>query len=163
MVLGDARGIAGALANGWKLSSLGILHTGIAETVYIGTNTYGNYDYTNQRADCIPGVSPYNSDKTIEHWFNPAAFAMPAQGTFGDCPRNSVYGPSFKQIDFSVLKDTKLGESRSLEFRAEFFNVFNHPNLISPTAHSARGGLARCSTPSAAPSGWELHAKYNWR
>jgi len=143
LFLGDARGIAGALANGWKLSSLGILHTGIAETVYIGTNTYGNYDYTNQRADCIPGVSPYNSDKTIEHWFNPAAFAMPAQGTFGDCPRNSVYGPSFKQIDFSVLKDTKLGESRSLEFRAEFFNVFNHPNFDQPDSTFGTGGFGQ--------------------
>jgi hypothetical protein len=134
-LLPHAGGVAGALVGGWKLASLGILHTGIAETVYIPNNTYGNFNFTNQRPDCIPGVSPYATNKSITNWFNPAAFAMPAAGTFGNCPRNSVYGPSFKQIDFSVLKDTLLTESKSLEFRAEFFNIFNHPNFDQPNSY----------------------------
>jgi Carboxypeptidase regulatory-like domain/TonB dependent receptor-like, beta-barrel len=134
-LLADKTGVAGALVGGWKMSALGILHTGIAETVYIPGNTYGNFNFTNQRPDCIPGVSPYAAHKTITNWFNPDAFAMPADGTFGNCPRNSVYGPSFKQIDFSVLKETRLTESKSLEFRAEFFNIFNHPNFDQPNSY----------------------------
>ena len=134
-LLGDSKGVVGAFASGWKGSSLGILHTGIAETVYIGGNTYGNFNFTNQRPDCVPGVSPYAANQTITNWFNPAAFSMPAAGTFGNCPRNSVFGPTFKQIDFSVLKDTQLTESKSLEFRAEFFNIFNHPNFDQPNSY----------------------------
>src|SRR5580700_158096 len=79
----------------------------------------------------IAGVDPYAHPQTITDWLNPAAFSMPAAGTFGNCGRNTIYGPNFRNVDFSVLKGFKLGET-SLEFRAEFFNVFNHPAFAQP-------------------------------
>jgi hypothetical protein len=120
------------LASGWRVSTLGILRTGVADTVYIGTNTFGNEDFTNQRPDCVAGVDPYASPQTITNWLNPAAFSMPGAGTFGNCGRNTIFGPGFKNVDFSMLKETKLGETRNLEFRAEFFNIFNHPAFAQP-------------------------------
>jgi len=120
------------LASGWRVSTLGILRTGVTDTVHIGTNTFGNGDFTNQRPDCVAGVDPYAHPQTITDWLNPAAFSMPAAGTFGNCGRNTIYGPNFRNVDFSVLKETKLGESRNLEFRAEFFNIFNHPAFAQP-------------------------------
>jgi Carboxypeptidase regulatory-like domain len=120
------------LASGWRVSTLGILRTGVADTVYIGTNTFGNGDFINQRPDCVAGIDPYAHPQTIADWLNPAAFSMPAAGTFGNCGRNTIYGPDFRNVDFSVLKETKLGESRNLEFRAEFFNIFNHPAFAQP-------------------------------
>jgi len=125
-------GLGSKLASGWRVSTLGILRTGIADTVYIGTNTFGNGDFINQRPDCVAGIDPYAHPQTITDWLNPAAFSIPAAGNFGNCGRNTVYGPSFRNVDLSVLKETKLGESRNIEFRAEFFNIFNHPAFAQP-------------------------------
>jgi hypothetical protein len=125
-------GLGSKLASGWRVSTLGILRTGVADTVFIGTNTFGNGDFINQRPDCVAGIDPYAHPQTITDWLNPAAFSVPAAGTFGSCGRNTVYGANFRNVDFSVLKETKLGESRILEFRAEFFNVFNHPAFAEP-------------------------------
>jgi hypothetical protein len=125
-------GLGSKLASGWRVSTLGILRTGVADTVYIGTNTFGNDDFINQRPDCVAGVDPYAHPQTTTHWLNPAAFSMPAVGTFGNCGRNTIYGPNFRNVDFSILKETKLGETCNLEFRAEFFNIFNHPAFAQP-------------------------------
>jgi hypothetical protein len=125
-------GFDSKLASGWRVSTLVILRTGVADTAYIGTNTFGNGDFINQRPDCVAGIDPYAHPQTIADWLNPAAFSTPAAGTFGNCGRNTVYGPDFRNVDFSVLKETKLGESRNLEFRAEFFNIFNHPAFAQP-------------------------------
>jgi hypothetical protein len=79
-------------------------------------------------------VDPYAADKSVNGWLNPAAFSMPAPGTFGNLGRNTVYGPGFANVDFSLLKTTKFSESRNLEFRAEFFNIPNHPNFAQPSS-----------------------------
>ncbi len=125
-------GIAGRLVGGWQLASLAIIHTGIADTVYIGTNTYGNGNFTNQRPNFVSGQGFYPANQTINNWLNPAAFALPAKGTFGNLGRNTIFGPGFAQVDASLLKETQVTENTHLEFRAEIFNVFNHPNFAEP-------------------------------
>ena len=125
-------GFGSKLASGWHISTLGILRSGLADTVYIGTNTFGNGDFINQRPNCIPGVDPYASPKSITDWLNPAAFSTPAAGTFGNCGRNTIFGPSFRDADFSILKKTRLSQRGTLEFRAEFFNILNHPAFAQP-------------------------------
>jgi carboxypeptidase family protein/TonB-dependent receptor-like protein len=139
-LFGNAKGLGGFLAGGWKLAALGILRTGIANSVFIGGNTFGDGNFTNQRPDAVAGVSPYATNKSPDNWLNPAAFSMPAASTpgnreagkFGNLGRNTIFGPSFKQIDISLLKDMKISERFKLEYRAEFFNVFNHPNFDQP-------------------------------
>ncbi|MGH9914513.1 MAG: TonB-dependent receptor plug domain-containing protein, partial [Pyrinomonadaceae bacterium] len=126
-LFGHARGFGGALVNGWKLSVLGILRTGIANTVFIGTNTSGDFNFTNQRPNAVVGVSQLAVSPGPDGWLNPAAFSLPESGTFGNLGRNTFFGPDFKQIDLSLLKDFKLSEKVKLEYRAEFFNIFNHP------------------------------------
>jgi hypothetical protein len=63
---------------------------------------------------------------TLQNWFNPCAFAQAAAGELGTAPRAPVYGPRFVNTDFSVIKDFPLREAMKLQFRAEFFNLFNH-------------------------------------
>jgi hypothetical protein len=65
---------------------------------------------------------------TLQHWFNPCAFAQAPAGELGTAPRAPVYGPRFVNTDFSVIKDFPLSfrEGMGLQFRAEFFNLFNH-------------------------------------
>jgi len=136
-------GFGSQLFSGWRVSTLGILRTAVADTVYIGTNTFGNGDFINQRPDCVAGVDPYAHPQTIADWLNPAAFSRPAAGTFGNCGRNTIYGPNFRNVDFSVLKETKLGGSRNIEFRAEFFNIFNHPGFAQPDTTFGTSGFGK--------------------
>ena len=63
---------------------------------------------------------------TQQYWFNPCAFASAPAGELGTAPRAPVYGPRFVNTDFSVMKDFPIRETMRLQFRAEFFNLFNH-------------------------------------
>jgi hypothetical protein len=81
----------------------------------------------------VPGVSltpPGGS--SIAEWINPAAFAAPAAGTFGNAPRDVARGPGAWQVDMGIGKHIPLTEGVRLEFRAEFFNIFNHPQYGLP-------------------------------
>ncbi|MBV9957921.1 MAG: TonB-dependent receptor [Acidobacteria bacterium] len=85
-----------------------------------------------RRPDLIPGVNPYlNNDRSL---LNPAAFAIPAPGTFGNLPRNALRGPNFRQVDMILNKRIKLSETRNIEFRAEVFNIFNFTNFANPAS-----------------------------
>jgi hypothetical protein len=67
---------------------------------------------------------------TIQNWFNPCAFAQAAPGELGNSPRAAAYGPRFVNTDFSAIKNFPIREAVSLQFRAEFFNIFNHPQFF---------------------------------
>jgi hypothetical protein len=85
-----------------------------------------------RRPDLIAGVSPYlNGDR---NFLNPAAFAIPAAGTFGNLARNALKGPDFKQFDFILNRRFRINETTNLEFRTEIFNVFNHANFANPAS-----------------------------
>jgi hypothetical protein len=85
-----------------------------------------------RRPDLIPGVNPYlNNDRSL---LNPAAFAIPAPGTFGNLPRNALRGPSFRQFDLVLNRRIPLTETTNIEFRTEIFNVFNTANFANPSA-----------------------------
>jgi len=85
---------------------------------------------------CLYTPIPYDPNKVIigdpNNWFNAAMFSLPPNGQLGTALRNSLTGPALRDWDFSLVKDTKvgfLGEAGMVEFRAEFFNVMNHPNF----------------------------------
>ncbi len=83
------------------------------------------------------GVDPYLKDGV--RWLNPAAFATPQPGTFGNLPRNFLRGPSFTQADLVVSKDIRLGGSQSLQLRLEMFNIANRLNYENPAANLPDG------------------------
>ena len=68
---------------------------------------------------------------TSQAWFNPTAFAKPAAGTFGTQPRNMLRDPGSWNFDLGIRKNVPLAGAQRLQFRAEAFNVLNHPNLGS--------------------------------
>jgi hypothetical protein len=76
--------------------------------------------------------NPESSKQTPDRWFNTSAFAFPQFGTFGDAGRNILAGPDFQNVNASLVKDTKIKESLNIQFRAEVFNLFNHPNFDLP-------------------------------
>jgi hypothetical protein len=71
---------------------------------------------------------------------NPAAFAQPGPGQFGTCAPYKFYGPGIQMYDLSLFKQFKFTERYQLQFRAEFFNAFNHPNFANPSANIASPG-----------------------
>lgn len=75
----------------------------------------------------------------MNQWFNPACVALQPTGTLGNLGRDVAIGPHLFDTDLAVLKDTKIRESLNLQFRAEFFNLFNHPNFGLPTSTAFSG------------------------
>jgi len=112
-----------------------------------------------RRPDLISGVNPYLTiDRLI---LNPAAFATPQPGTFGNVPRNFLRGPNFMQFDLVFNKRFKFSETTNLEFRTEVFNLFNHANFDIPGSRlnsalptvSLAGGLYAFSTSNVVQPG----------
>ena len=88
----------------------------------------GGFTRATQRPDLVPGVSPYFVDKGLL-FLNPAAFATPKPGTFGNLKRNSIHGPNFWQVDAVVAKRLGPRSGHNGELRLEIFNIFNHANF----------------------------------
>jgi trimeric autotransporter adhesin len=82
------------------------------------------------RADVMPGQAVSRPDPSTAEWFNTAAFVAPS-GAFGDARRNSIEGPGQRLFDMSFTKIFPLSESRFLEFRAQFSNIFNTPQFLA--------------------------------
>ena len=74
------------------------------------------------------GISA-DSQQSTARYFNTAAFASPAAGTFGNVGRNTIIGPGFVNVDAVVARHIRIKEGLDLQFRAEFFNTLNHPNF----------------------------------
>jgi len=72
------------------------------------------------------------SERTPDRWFNTSAFSFPPRGSFGNAGRNILDGPGYQNVNASLVKNTKLSEQLNLQLRAEFFNLFNHPNFNLP-------------------------------
>ena len=97
------------------------------------SGTGDRQDRPNLVGDPFGGIAQPTTGTAVRY-FNPAAFAVPAAGTFGNLSRNAYYGPWFKTVDVSVFKTTKLTPRTSIQLRAEIFNVFNIINWANPGA-----------------------------
>jgi hypothetical protein len=89
---------------------------------------------------------PNLSGRTPEQWFNTSAFVFPPPGSFGNAGRNILDGPGFQNVNVSLLKNTALSERLNLQFRAEAFNLFNHPNLNLPDNFLGSPSFGRISS-----------------
>jgi hypothetical protein len=124
------------LLHGWSLSGIATARSGRPVNITISRSASavpGGYNM-NQRPDLVRGVSltpPGGSTPT--QWFNPAAFAVPAPGTWGNAGRDLGRGPSLYQIDASLARRIAVRESVHLEIRAEAFNILNRAQLGDPT------------------------------
>jgi len=83
-----------------------------------------------RRPDLIPGVNPYLGNDSA--FLNPAAFAIPQPGKFGNLQRGLLHGPNFRQFDLILNKKFRVTEGAGIDFRVEFFNVFNQTNFANP-------------------------------
>jgi hypothetical protein len=138
------------LTDGWQLSGIYTLAGGVPITPFWnGAAPSGSGESNNDRPDVVGNAN--DGPKRWDAWFNAAAFVAAPKGSFGNSGRNTVIGPRTNSADFAVLKSIPLNDRLHLQFRAEFFNLFNHPNFALPnvTVNSAAFGTI-ASTPDVA-------------
>jgi hypothetical protein len=135
----NERGIAAKATGGWRVSLIASLMSGVPFTPVLGfNNSLTAASFPADRPDLKPGMNPCKAvTGNINEWFDPTIFTLPntpdaAGNIFGDAGRNSLCGPSLKNLDFSLIKVARVTERVNLEFRSEFFNIFNHPNFNVP-------------------------------
>ena len=154
----DASGIGDAIFGGWDIGGIWNARSGLPINVLITRpdvvyrdgagniftnpaagriaviNTPGGGASRNvRRPDLVPGVDPFVNDGGLL-FLNPAAFATPQPGQFGNLERNLLHGPNFQQVDLVASKHFPFGSSRNVEFRMEVFNIFNTANFTNPVA-----------------------------
>jgi hypothetical protein len=136
-------GMLSTVFGGWQLSGIATASSGrpVDFTIKRKPGDLLDGNTKSQRPDLVPGESIYAANQTTDNWFNPAAFAVPAKGTWGNLGRNIGRGPGYYEIDASLQKRFRLTERFALKFRAEAFNLFNHPIYDSPSGNLSSGGF----------------------
>jgi hypothetical protein len=137
------------VVEGWQLSGSVIVNSGLPLSVNDGFDAVGfGYSSASARPNYVPGCKV--DTKTVSLWFDPNCFTLQAPGTLGNLGRNTITGPGITQVDFAVIKETKIKESLSAQFRAEFFNILNHPQFGQPNTTLFTAGAAGACTASGA-------------
>jgi len=154
----------GFLAGGWTASAIVALQNGFPFSPQLGYNPPDTGDTRNPiRPSWNPNFTGNLYPKTAGEWFNPSAFIQPTIsfstptcgagtagevcGTYGNVSRDSLTGPGLAELDFSAVKNTQITERLGLQFRAEFFNLPNHTNFLTPNE------VVYSSAPTIATSG----------
>ena len=128
-------GLAEQIFGGWELAGIGSARTGLPVNITMSRKASALPDgnTSSQRPNLVPGVPIYAANQSIYNWFNPAAFAAPANGTWGNLGRYIANGPGMYEIDSSLQKRFRITEKLGLNFRAAAYNLFNHPIFTSPS------------------------------
>jgi len=131
-----AQGIAGQLINGWQLTGAFTYLSGAPTTPLSATNrVFTGTGSPTGRPNLIAGCDLYNGFQTLSQWFNPNCFALQPVGTYGDAGRDIILGPNLWNLDDSLTKDFKvrqISDQFFVQFRAEAFNILNHPSFQNP-------------------------------
>jgi hypothetical protein len=172
----SSKGFMTKVTNGWMINGILSLQTGYPFAATLSSDRENiswepGFTGVTDVPDVVPGRTPYNITHgvssgcgsipagkplgTPQLWFDPCAFSIEPAGFIGNERRDFLRGPTLSNVDFSLVKDTavsKLGEGGKIEFRAEFFDLFNHPNFALPSGTSiASGGL--CPITAQNPAG----------
>ncbi len=178
----SATGVEKAALGGWEASGVITLQSGSPFSIFdpAGGSAYALAS-PSSTATFAPGFSCGNAlthgsvKSRLSNWVNAAAyqpdpFATLSDGSssdatlYGNTPRNCITGPPQKNVDFTLGKTFRLGESRSLRFRADFFNLFNHPSFANPSAPSvsSAGGSAPITSTVGTPRLIQFSLKFSF-
>ncbi len=142
----EASGLPGFLIGGWSLDGIETIRSGFPFTPELSFNPSNNGNGTNP---VRPSLNPNFQGNIIlgqpSRYFNPNAFSVPINGTYGNLGRDALYGPGLAELDLSLIKDSRVTEKLDVQFRAEAFNILNHANFNTPN-------LIVFTSPTAAPS-----------
>jgi len=168
-ILGGAKGVTNAFFGGWQVNAIISAQTGFPFTPLVGFNQSNDGDTRNpDRVSINPNFSGSVIEGSPSQWYNPAAFLLPAAGTFGSAGRDILTAPGLLSLDSSMFKTFRLGERANLQFRGEVFNPLNHTNLGLPVittftssgAYSSSAGVITYTSTTARQI--QLALKLGW-
>jgi hypothetical protein len=134
-----------ALASNWQLNGITTLQTGGPLNITMPFDNSGTGEFRDRPNLVGNAHVPFNP---LGAYLNPAAFAQPVAGTYGDLGRNAFSGPGLNDFDVSLVKSQRIFGERWLRLRAEFFNIWNHPNFANPST-TFGSGFRLTSTPDS--------------
>lgn len=153
-------GVAGVFLQGWGIRGITFIQSGYPVDITM----------SNARLNSGPGIVPRpnriadgnlpSGQRTLNRWFDTTAFTLPPMFVIGNAGRNVITGPGYINFDMSVFKNTRITERQRLEFRAEFFNAFNHPNFGLPGGNISTPATFGVITSASAPRIIQLGVKY---
>jgi hypothetical protein len=136
---------------GWDWSGISTIRGGLPVNISVTRAASALPDgnaLSAQRPNLVPGVPLYLDYATTGLWLNPAAFSVPAPGTWGNLGKNVLRAPGIDQIDSALSKKFRLTERINLDFGFQFFNILNHPQLAAPSANiSSTSNFGRILAP----------------
>ena len=159
--LSNVSGFLGYLISDWQTNSISTIQSGQPFNV-----TVGSFDPILGIANRRPNVvSNPNENIPTGFAFNPAAFVVPATGLLGNAGRNIVRGGSYFNSDFGILRTFRLpflGEGRSVQFRSEFFNIYNTVNFTAPVTSQSNAAFGRFVSNATSPRVIQFGLKLNF-
>jgi hypothetical protein len=120
------------LVDGWQISGIFTALSGAPFSVTTGYDQTGIEGLSVRRPNLVAGCSQNPTLGNVRDWFNAACFSAPPTGELGNLGRNTLTGPDFRGLDFAVMKNTRVKERLTVQFRAEVFNILNHPDFDLP-------------------------------
>jgi hypothetical protein len=143
-----SKGIAGNIIGGWEFNGITTYQTGITLSPGLAVN---NCVCGNNRAAPNVSANPMTGTQSLSRWFDTSVFSFPAQYTIGNAGRGLISGPHLLSTDLNTGKRFSLPwrEGMNLEFRAEFFNVFNHPNFGPPDVNLGNANFGKVTAYSS--------------
>jgi hypothetical protein len=136
----DKEGVLDAIFGGWQFGGIVTITAGFPFSPATSLDTSNTSSNGQLRPDLVG--NPNVANPSPAQWFNPAAYATPAEFTFGNAGRNSLVGPGTRTADLYMRKEFKIGNRARLELRIEAFNAFNHPNFGLPDNYVDDGDAA---------------------
>ena len=139
------KGWTKTMLGGWQVNSIITLQSGLPYTLnWSGGDVTGGAGGSRPNSLGRDGTLP-GGERNIDRWFDPSAYGRPADFTFGNVARNSLFGPGRVNFDASLFKDFAFKEHWKVQFRTEAFNLFNHPQFGQPNANigTAQAGQIR--------------------
>src|SRR5579871_666806 len=151
------------IAHNWQTSGIVTMQDGTPETPFYFSADFANSGTPN-RPNLVPGQSTSlpSGQRTVAEWFNAGAFSQPAPFTFGNAGRDILPTPGDVFFDLSLARSFHPRESHAIQFRAEFFNAFNHPNLGIPGDNPDFGPFFGRTLATGQPRRIQLALRYDF-
>jgi len=134
-----------AVTSNWQVNGITTLQTGGPLNITLPFDNSGTGEFRD-RPNLVG--NPHLPFNPLGPYLNPAAFAQPLPGTYGNLARNAFSGPGLNDFDMSFVKSQQISGEWWLRFRAEFFNIWNHPNFANPST-TFGSGYRLTSTPDS--------------
>jgi Carboxypeptidase regulatory-like domain len=155
-------GMLGAFTNGWQLTGIVTLQSGMPFAITQTTNFNSFAGFGVQRPNVVASPNLRSDQRTPKKWFNTSAFEVAPQFTLGSASRNPVRGPNYHDADIALIKHTPVREQLDVEFRAEFFNLTNTPAFGQPNGVLGSSAFGTITSTASDPRVIQFGLKLNY-